>query len=237
MNETRRLAYVSAVNIDGAEFNKINRSSDPFDLDPRLPESKQCGEWLYTDNDLDRGHLTRRQDPNWGSDADAQAANRDTFYFPNIAPQHNTLNTKKEFWLGLEDYILDNTKLEGIRACVFNGPVFKNNDPVYRGLQIPLEFWKVVVVYDEAAGMLRSSAYVLSQKELVRPLIADSPEEELPVGKFRTFQTTVSRVEQLTGLLWDAVVHQSDVLAATEMMETEAGVGELELMSPADIIL
>lgn len=99
------------------------------------------------------------------------------------------------------------------------------------------EFWKVVVVYDEAAGMLRSSAYVLSQKELVRPLIADSPEEELPVGKFRTFQTTVSRVEQLTGLLWDAVVHQSDVLAATEMMETEAGVGELELMSPADIIL
>lgn len=72
MNETRRLAYVSAVNIDGAEFNKINRSSDPFDLDPRLPESKQCGEWLYTDNDLDRGHLTRRQDPNWGSDADAQ---------------------------------------------------------------------------------------------------------------------------------------------------------------------
>lgn len=69
---------------------------------------------------------------------DVQAANRDTFYFPNIAPQHNTLNTKKEFWLGLEDYILDNTKLEGIRACVFNGPVFKNNDPVYRGLQIPL---------------------------------------------------------------------------------------------------
>jgi endonuclease G len=65
LNEQRRLAYLSAVNIDGASMAKIGRD-DKFRLDPRIPTALQCGEWLYANNVLDRGHITRRNDAVWG---------------------------------------------------------------------------------------------------------------------------------------------------------------------------
>lgn len=65
LNEQRRLAFFSAVNIDGANTVKIGRD-DKFRLDPRVPTALQCGEWLYANNVLDRGHITRRNDAVWG---------------------------------------------------------------------------------------------------------------------------------------------------------------------------
>lgn len=64
-NEQRRLAFFSAVNIDGANTVKVERG-DKFRLDPRMPTALQCGEWLYANNVLDRGHITRRNDAVWG---------------------------------------------------------------------------------------------------------------------------------------------------------------------------
>jgi hypothetical protein len=66
-----------------------------------------------------------------------QRANSDTFYFTNIAPQHKDFNQGKDLWQGLENFVLDNTKGERVRASVFSGPIFRSDDRVYRGVAIP----------------------------------------------------------------------------------------------------
>jgi endonuclease G len=73
LNEQRRLAFVSAVNIDGATPKDVARG-DRFRLDPRVPAALQCGEWLYANNVLDRGHITRRNDAVWGPLAEAEVS-------------------------------------------------------------------------------------------------------------------------------------------------------------------
>jgi endonuclease G len=85
MSRSKRLALYVGVNIDGGQHVDIIRSNDTWAYDGRLPIDAQVGEALYASNGLDRGHLVRRQDPNWG-DA-AQTANFDTFHFTNCSPQ------------------------------------------------------------------------------------------------------------------------------------------------------
>jgi endonuclease G len=50
-----------------------------------------------------------------------------------------------DLWLGLESYLQDNAADNGRRLVVFTGPIFSDTDPVYRGVQIPLKFFKVAV--------------------------------------------------------------------------------------------
>ncbi len=57
-----------------------------------LIKKYQCGDELYIDNDLDRGHLVRRRDPVWGNSA--EEANKDTFYFTNASPQHKKIKSR-----------------------------------------------------------------------------------------------------------------------------------------------
>ena len=120
LSRSRRLALYVGVNIDGAKHVDITRSNDTWAYDGRLPLDAQVGEDLYAGNGLDRGHLVRRQDPNWGDEANT--ANFDTFHFTNCSPQMSGFNQKT--WLELEDYILDNTQRWKARATVFTGPVF-----------------------------------------------------------------------------------------------------------------
>jgi DNA/RNA endonuclease G (NUC1) len=72
MNKDRRLAFVSAVNIDGPKKVDIRRGNEDFILDNRMEEGYQIDNELYVRNPLDRGHLTRRQDPVWGTFQEAQ---------------------------------------------------------------------------------------------------------------------------------------------------------------------
>ena len=83
----RRLAAVSAVNIHGALLRDIERKRDVWILDPRIPAADQLDNTVYDANDFDRGHLTRRRDPGWGTAAQAKAANDATFHYTNAAPQ------------------------------------------------------------------------------------------------------------------------------------------------------
>ena len=87
VNKERRLAFFTAVNIDGSLSLRLRRERDRWVLDPRLPAEDQTGEPVYADNDLDRGHLVRRLDPAWGTSAAlAKLANDDTFHFTNYTP-------------------------------------------------------------------------------------------------------------------------------------------------------
>ena len=188
MSRSRRLALYVGVNIDGGQHVEIIRSNDTWAYDGRLPISAQVGEALYTNNGLDRGHLVRRQDPNWGDEA--KTANIDTFHFTNCSPQMSGFNQKT--WLELEDYILNNTQRWKARATVFSGPMFADDDRLYRGIRIPKAFWKVVA-YLSDDGKPSASAYMIDQSRELGQL-------DLMFGQVRTYQRSVIQIEQLTGI-------------------------------------
>ena len=188
MSKSRRLAYYTAVNIDGEQQKEIRRTKDNWYFDSRMARDYQAGPELYANNDLDRGHLVRRRDPVWGENA--EKANEDTFHFTNCAPQHKNLNQKT--WLELEDYILHNAVTRQLKVTVFTGAVFKESDPLYRGIKIPEDFWKVVVMVKQD-GTLSATAYLQTQKEFLGKL-------DFTYGEYKTYQVSVSHIETLTGL-------------------------------------
>jgi endonuclease G len=188
MSASRRIARFVGVNISGKDSVSIDRDTDRWFLDGRIPVEAQIGEDLYADNLLDRGHLVRREDPNWGPDA--QTANEDTFHFTNCAPQMAGFNQKT--WLSLESYVLNNTRLWKERVSVFSGPVFRDDDPRYRGVRIPRAFWKVVAFLTDE-GRPSATAYMIDKDRELGSL-------EAAFGAFRTYQRSVRRIEMLTDL-------------------------------------
>jgi endonuclease G, mitochondrial len=208
-NADRKMALLTAVNIDGKQSLKIGRD-DQWYYDSRLPTEIQVGDELYGNepagNYFDRGHLVRRLDPVWGALETAKVANQDTFHWTNCSPQYWQFNQSEEWWQGLENFILTNTDQDDLLATVFTGPLFQDDDEAHRGIMIPQAFWKVIVVGD-AAGKLYSSAYLVSQKRYAKNI----PFEVLPVGQHNGFQVSVAKLEQLTGLSFGATVVTADV--------------------------
>ncbi|HEY9632288.1 MAG TPA: DNA/RNA non-specific endonuclease [Coleofasciculaceae cyanobacterium] len=190
MNKVRKMAFYTAVNIDGTNVIRLGRS-DNWIADPRIGADEQTDNSLYKNNDLDRGHLVRRLDPVWGSVA--EAANIDTFHYTNCSPQHKDFNQNNATWLGLENYILDNAIAERFRVSVFTGPVFRNDDREYLEVKLPRQFWKVLVMVKE--GKLSATAYLLSQEKLIQRIEAFSDDRRV-----RTHQVPIQEIEDLTGL-------------------------------------
>lgn len=212
MNKERRLAFFTAVNVDGQLERRLKREPDRWAFDPRIPADEQTGEVVYEDNELDRGHLVRRLDPAWGeSDPVAKAANDDTFHFTNCAPQHEQFNRNASTWAGLEDYILENAENEGFKVSVFSGPVFADDDEDYHGVKLPRQFWKVVTMA-KTPGLLSATAYLLSQESLIDGMEAAVA---FSYGAYETFQVQVGEIERLTGLSFGSL-SEFDPLAAPE---------------------
>lgn len=219
MCQSRRLCYFTAVNIDGNQSMNLRRADNWF-LDPRIPADSQNGNELYRNNDLDRGHMVRRLDPVWGPPAVARAANDDTFFYTNACPQHAQLNQRT--WNDLEDYILTNADQRNLKISVFTGPVLADTDPVYRGVRIPLDYWKVVVMV-KSDGKLSATAYMLTQKQLVDDFEAPG----FVFGRFRTYQVPITRVERETGLSFGSLsdfdpLDGTEAVSAVRSLETVA---------------
>ena len=195
MNRKRRLAFYTAVNIDGKLARDIKRETDKWFYDSRIPKQEQIGEELYSANPFDRGHLVRRLDPAWGNSVRlAKVANDDTFHFTNCSPQHENFNQGKSLWQGVENFLLDRATGADQKLTVFTGPVFRDEDPEYRGVKIPLEFWKVAVLVGDD-GKLNSVAFLVTQADLVESVV-----QEGAIDAARMFQTSVREIEKLTGL-------------------------------------
>ncbi len=198
-----KLPVVTAVNIDGENSVRVKRSGDKWFFDDRIDKKIQHGQAAYKDASIDRGHMVRREDPNWG--ADARLANGDTFHYTNAAPQHATLNQGKTLWQGLENYILDSSRTHGFKANVFTAPVYTDEDPVLEeeNLRVPLEFWKVVAMIDADEDKLHVTAYLLSQGQMIRKLLEDRGRSEtvegFVLGPYRTFQIAIKDLEAATG--------------------------------------
>jgi endonuclease G len=222
----RRLAAITAVNIDGARLRDVERG-DNWRFDDRLPEEYQAGEDLYAGNDLDRGHLVRRRDPVWGDDATARQANIDTFHYPVCAPQAGYFNQSQELWNGLEDHVLEHARAAGQKISVFTGCVFADDDPVYRReFRIPRQFFKIAAWNRQPAlGTLASTGYLLDQGEGLDPILRPGLRagEDMPgPGPFRTFQVPVADIAVLTGL-------EMDQLAAADRYRVPAAAQDEEV--------
>jgi endonuclease G len=79
-------------------------------------------------------------------------------------------------------------------------------DPPYRGIRIPLRFWKVVAFVQD--GALAATGYLLDQTPLVDDLDAAFAGAEAagtvpPLGAFRTFQVPIADIAALTGVRLD----------------------------------
>src|SRR3954452_12469409 len=140
----RKFAAVTALDLDGGHLQQFART-DNWLFDPRLPADQQAGPPVYADNDLDRGHLVMRSSSTWGdTEEEAREAETETFYFTNAAPQAALFNQGRQLWLGCEESVRDHGAPSARKRALFAGPILAPDAPPYRGIQIPLRFWKIV---------------------------------------------------------------------------------------------
>ncbi len=230
MSKHRRFPIVTAENLDGAKKIKLKRK-DSWGYDPRIPKEAQVGhEEFYRPEPFDKGHMVRRENPGWGEDeAEARLGEDDTFIYTNAIPQMPQLNQKT--WLSLEDYVLDNAKTTGFKINVFTGPVFRDDDPKYANyIQVPLDFWKIVVAIDDENKDLLVSGYLLSQEGLM-------PLEGFRYGPFKTYQVPVSRIANLADLTLAEAITNADVFNSEEVSEMINSARYLEITSADDLVL
>lgn len=225
-SKSRRFAFYVAWNIDGGRLKRLSRSSQRFVLDPLVPAEFQVGDDLYKNNRLDRGHIARRADLIWGSDAEAKQANSDSFFFTNITPQMDNFNQSGlgGIWGKIEDAVFEEVDVDDLKVSVFGGPVFRSDDRVFRGVKIPREFFKVLAYVEN--GKLEARAFLLTQS--LEQL------EVLDLNQFRVFQVALGEVESRCGFKFPTNLKAGDTFAEViERMPESAERRSLE--SLADI--
>lgn len=241
MNASRRIAFVSAVNVDVDARAQIGREgADTWSFDPRIPKSAQTGAELYRNNPIDKGHLTRRQDGAWGAtQQEAQSGNDDTFHWTNCSPQHEVFNQSQKaasagflLWGNLENHVTEQAKLNKRRISVFNGPVFRKDDNNYRTLQLPRQFWKIIVMQGDD-GSPNAVGFVLSQADL----IANLPQENFDPGEFNAFQVRISEIERLTKLDFGDLRKRDALNVDGAERFFERDVPAVHIREPGDIVL
>lgn len=236
VSKARKLARWAAWNIDGSQIKALSRSGLEFVLDPLVDAKWQIDHTLYAGNRLDRGHIARRRDLVWGALEEAKRANRESFYFTNIAPQHEAYNQSglNGLWGRLENAILEDVEVENLRVSAVGGPVFRDNDPVYRDVAIPRDFWKIVAYVE--AGALKAKAFLLTQDDLLNRI------EALGLEEFRLYQLPIAELETRTGLDFGDLKTADDRAAPAQPRRGRGGVVEAVpdvtvIESLADIVL
>ena len=203
MHRHRRFAIYTAANVDfGGRFD-LARPGDVWRQDPRIPADAQVSNFYYAHNQFDRGHLTRREDLEFGDDyLGALVSAADTCHWTNCTPQHANFNQNRELWQGIERHLLeDSIFTNAFRAQVFTGPILDDEDPIWEKfpkIQYPVRYWKVVAAIN-SAGDLFGTAFLLDQSEVVS---RDGIERAgvVPFGPYKHYQVPISDIERLTGL-------------------------------------
>ncbi len=220
VSKSRRMPIFSACNIDGTAAKTVVRTN-VWKLDPRIPVEYQILHEVYgnqREGYFSRGHMTRRQDPDWGPEDIAAVADADTFHATNAAPQVQRFNGG--LWGSIEHYILANTKHDHMRLCVFTGPVFQEDDPLVHGVQIPARFWKVIAFVHDETGRITATGYVGSQAAAIaelKPKATDGFVQPMFVfGEFKHQQRPLKAIEALAQLSFGALT-QCDALAAADV--------------------
>ncbi len=194
-----------------------------------------------------KGHITLRGDPAWGTDSEAVAAERDTFFYTNAAPQLGFFNQGSALnrpgskgklrWRAVETYVLRNAVTMRSRVTVFAGPVFAEADPPYRfDSKVPLRFWKIATWND--GNDLRSIALLADQGPLIEVMPeamlarAEAFGDDLELARVSEFLTTVAEIERLTGLDFGSLLRDADIRAGQEAIGGPAQTLEPEDLAP-----
>ncbi|CRZ16799.1 DNA/RNA non-specific endonuclease [Mycolicibacterium neworleansense] len=203
----RRMPLFTIVNIDGRRLRKIKRETGEVEAvetwytDPRLHPELQLDQDVFERQKprlFDRGHMVRRLDPAWGSAVAAKQGTDDTFHFANCCPQISAFN--QHLWARIENYALVNAGAEKRQITVITGPVFGGNDPLYRGVNVPRQFWKIVVRVSAADGDLRATAFLADQNAALDAAFGSGTESFTDIDKVVMFQKSVADIERLSGL-------------------------------------
>lgn len=231
MSRERRMCFLSAVNIDGNLSKKSARVG--WKWDPRIPKAQQIMNECYGSSPkFSRGHMTRREDPGWGSNASiAKRGNEDSMHVTNATPQMQAFNAP--IWLALEDYALEHAREDDMKISVFTGPYFADDDPEMYGVRIPVAFWKIIAFVHDETRKLCATGYQMTQESTL------PPGEEFIFGGFTSPQLKVATqvpirtIEARSGIDFG---HLTDVdpLAG---QEEAVGLGALRALGSLDEIV
>jgi endonuclease G, mitochondrial len=239
LNKSKRMAIFTATNIDGERYLEVDRATgkvnpsegDVWFKDPRVSASFYLDQTFYSQwsTYFDRGHLTRRSDPTWGTPEEAERANADTFHFSNCSPQHFRFNQSAVYWQGLERYVLENGVLANEtkrRLCVIQGPIFDDKIDLWANdVQIPSSFFKVVVWKSpsgpKAVGLVADQLNLLSE---ARHQVG-SP-QELGSVDVNHWRVPINAIETKAGLDFGEVVRNADTIKQT----AQPSVGEAKIL-------
>jgi endonuclease G len=208
MNRKRRMCFFSAVNIDGKLSRKSTRTT--WRTDPRIPKDLQIMYECYGNPPkFSRGHMTRREDPVWGTPSVAALGNSDSMHVTNVTPQMQSFNAP--IWLGLEDYALQNARHDKMKISVITGPVLLDRDPVQYGIKIPRTFWKVIAFIHDGTEKLTATGYSISQVDQMR-------EEEFVFGAYDTYQRSLSWIEEKAGISFGSLTGRDPLAREVEAL-------------------
>lgn len=216
MSESRRLPYFTAVNINGAESQRLGRKDREFEaadkwyFDPRISEDFQLGPEIYDGTPFDFGHLVRREDPIWGDLNTSRMANDDTFYMTNASPQHSDLNQKT--WLALENCVLKAAREGEVKVSVFTGPVLSPQDPTFRDVQVPTAFWKIVAYRD--GNQLCAHGFMQFQDSEVDDMIRRESFDAFEAAV--EYQVPIKEIARDTGLEFGPLLKADQPLGVSE---------------------
>jgi endonuclease G len=200
----------------GPESAEGAEATESWATDPRIPPEAQLDDSFYqwlrqrlrgAGNDFfARGHMCRREDPIWGNAEVGLRANDDTFHHTNGCPQlQNAFNGSSRVWLGLENYVLNAADDTNLRVTVITGPVLTKDDYEVSDSRlgrflIPKQYWKIAVRVED--GTPHVVALLADQSEGLATLRETGREAtfDWPARLSREYISTVSRIEELTGL-------------------------------------
>ncbi|MEX6690033.1 DNA/RNA non-specific endonuclease [Danxiaibacter flavus] len=204
-HSVRMMPLISAINVDGNPNKRLDTSKrkDVWLRDTRLSFDIQLDDAYYRNSGFEKGHMSRREDANWGATADDAKRNADlTCMYTNACPQVATINksTRKGLWGKLETIVLEKgANLENgktSKITVFNGPIFNDDDPVFRGIQVPMEFFKIVLWLTDN-GDLKATAFKLSQADNVDNIDFEQLNLDENV-EFKEYQISIKSLQRKT---------------------------------------
>ena len=254
MNRDRRLVAWAASNVDYSEAARARTKTrkqyggENWRLDPRVALEApglqiEDADFYAPAKKIDRGHIVRRDDSAWGATArEAEFGNSDTYHWTNCTPQSEAFNqsSKDGIWGQFEDHIEREVAPLGGRMVVIAGPVLKPDDPEHgysdgATIQVPMEFWKVVLCTAEEDGQTVRLAYglVFDQTEPVRRL----GYERMNMGDYEIYQVPIRTIAKKAGIAFDQTVMDADVLKGAPGFERIRGLEGRRIRSLRDAIL
>ena len=98
--------------------------------------------------------------------------------------------TNALFWSS----IFNDVEIENLHVSVMGGPIFMANDPFYRNVQLPKQFWKIIYFRESGDEIIKAKGYVLTQADLLNEL------EALELPEFSVYEVSLEQIGEMTGL-------------------------------------